>query len=231
MLTKSGATHDLVYTTGPGHAQSLCADVKRAAYDCVISGSGDGMLHECLNGLLSTASPASADSPRRSARKQVAALPALAVVPIGSGNGVADSLYGRKCGPHAALKKIIEGSAKPIDVMAMRTEGSDAITYDLHFFSWAVFADHDYLTEQPLRFLGPVVKMILAPIIVILRRTFYDGVVDFTPAEYPSGQQYTNPRTFPPSPDDPSMRRITDGFWCFAVGNLKVRRAEASEHK
>jgi diacylglycerol kinase family enzyme len=231
MLEKAKVSHDIIFTVGSGHAQKSCAMIAagkvrvesgtgklldktvrtitiKKKIDCVISCSGDGMLHECLNGLLQATGSCGVP---------------LAVVPVGSGNGVSDSLYGRKCGPHKALEKIINGEAAPIDVMAMSYEGSDDVTYDLHFFSWAVFADHDYLTESSLRFLGPVVKMILAPIIVIFRMTHYQGVVDFVPVQPPKdllkSGSYVDPKIFPASPTK-GMRRIEDGFWCFGAGNL-----------
>jgi hypothetical protein len=88
-----------------------------------------------------------------------------------------------------------------------------------------VFADHDFLTENTLRFLGPMVKMIVAPIIVLCRRTFYSAVVEFEPAPVPKDLlltgAYADPKVFAKSERDPSMRRIEDSFWCFAVGNLR----------
>jgi sphingosine kinase len=149
MLEKAGQTHDVVWTVGPGHATEVCAAVAAgrlrgvrsgtgkirstatttvtlAPPDCVISASGDGMLHECLNGLLAPAAGRAtrASSPARSG----AGCPVpLAVVPVGSGNGVSDSLYGRGCGPHAALAKIIAGKPKPADVMAVRYDGEEAV--------------------------------------------------------------------------------------------------------
>ena len=84
----------------------------------------------------------------------------------------------------------------------------------------AVFADHDYITEGPMRFLGPVTKMALAPLMVILRKKLYKGVVDFVPAPVPAKKSsvlgdgaYADPKEFPQSPIDPSMRRIEDEVW------------------
>ena len=138
MLDKAKMGHEVVFTEGPGHASQVCREVTegfRGPYDCVISASGDGMLHECLNGLLANVS---------------AELPPLAVVPVGSGNGVADSLYGRKCGPHVALEKIISGKPSDVDVMAMTYPNKPelGVIYDLHFFCWAVFSDHRLLTPH-----------------------------------------------------------------------------------
>ncbi|GMI09545.1 hypothetical protein TrVE_jg10402 [Triparma verrucosa] len=215
MLDKAKMGHEVVFTEGPGHASQVCREVaegSRGPCDCVISASGDGMLHECLNGLLANVG---ADDK----------LPPLAVVPVGSGNGVADSLYGRKCGPHVALEKIISGKPSDVDVMAMTYPNKPelGVIYDLHFFCWAVFSDHDFLTENTLRWIGPMLKMVLAPAIVIARMTWYSGVLDFAPVEVDKDlkKHYKDPKSWPESPDDKTMRRCDDWFWCMAAGNLK----------
>jgi sphingosine kinase len=203
MLDAAHIKHDVVFTTGQGHAHNVCKEVgegSRGFYDCVISCSGDGMLHECLNGLISGGeSKASTKSPSKyNTRTVKRSLPPLAVVPVGSGNGVADSLYGRRCGPHAALEKIISGKPRDIDVMCMTYVGKPELgtIYDLHFFCWAVFSDHDHLTETTLRWMGPMIKMVLAPAIVLLRCTWYSGVLDFAPVETPKDlkKSYVNPK-------------------------------------
>ncbi|GMH78896.1 hypothetical protein TrLO_g8627 [Triparma laevis f. longispina] len=233
MLEKAKQSHDVVFTTGPGHASQVCREVAAnpalESYDCIISASGDGMLHECLNGLLSNVSASSKGHNTRTAKRQ---LPPLAVVPVGSGNGVADSLYGRRCGPHVALEKIIAGKPSDIDVMAMTYVGKPelGLIYDLHFFCWAVFSDHDFLTENTLRWLGPMLKMVLAPAIVILRMTWYGGVLDFAPVEVAKDlkKHYKDPKSWPESPDDKTMRRVDDSFWCMAAGNLKEAGGDLS---
>ena len=149
MLSSAGATHEVAFTCGPGDAQILCADAAARAESsrpqCIISVGGDGVLHECLNGLLAAHREGGGVAPRTS-------LP-LAVVPAGSGNGVADSLYGRGATAVEAIAAVLGGSPQPVDVMALRYPGSETperLTFDLHFLCWAVFGDHDYLTENAL---------------------------------------------------------------------------------
>lgn len=61
--------HDLVETSGPGHATELAASAE--GYDVVVAVGGDGTVHEVLNGLM---------------RQPAESRPALGVLPTGSGN-------------------------------------------------------------------------------------------------------------------------------------------------
>ena len=66
--------------------------------------------------------------------------------------------------------------ALPIDILAARALPIDAAVppkYDLHYFCWGVFAEHDHLTEGPLRSLGPALKHALALLIVLRRLTSF----------------------------------------------------------
>ena len=192
------------------------------------------MLHECLNGLYEGMEKSRApSSPSRNTRarteteqqKRRINIPPISPIPVGSGNGVATSLFGRNCGPHGALSKIIAGSPTPIDILSVTVdEDTKPTLYDLHFFCWAAFSDHDFMTEHQYRNLGPMLKMIIAPLIVIFRKTIYQGTCDFVPVDCPkdlvASGAYTGGCDYPVSPLGEGMRRIEEGFWCFAAGNL-----------
>jgi len=141
LLERAGVKHGVAFTTRPGHAREICEEVllgrhdidNQHSFDCIVAVSGDGMLHECLNGVM----------------RARAAIP-LAIVPAGSGNGVAETLYGRGCDATTAMLAILSGRPRKVDVLAMDPIGASkgrTPTYDLHFFCWAVFADHDYLVR------------------------------------------------------------------------------------
>lgn len=219
MLDRAGVLHAVAFTARPGHARSICEEVVTGRhnlddvpFDCIVSVSGDGLLHECLNGVMNT-------KPRI----------ALAIVPAGSGNGVAETLYGRGSDAVAAMRAILSGAPRAVDVLAMKPVSPAAgrmPTYDVHFFCWAVFADHDHLVEGPLRWIGPLAKLALAPLIVIARRRCYPGVIDFrprpAPADLPTARAgaYADASELPRSPADPAMRRLEGSFWCLALGNM-----------
>jgi diacylglycerol kinase family enzyme len=258
MLSRNRIAHTVHRTTGTGHAHSICAELKpthQAGFTTlVLVVSGDGMVHEALNGLL--------QHTRASTLPRTHAV--LAVLPAGSGNGVAASLYGRSAARDVArtLIRILDGAPQPVDVMAMRyldgpmvggavgetehaqtpkrtrrrasssssssslpppeDEKDAMIRYDLHFVCWAIFADHDYLVEGPLRRLGPLLKLALAPLVVLLRMRMHRGTCDLHPVAPAAADAhaYSDPSALPPSPDDASMVRLEGDFLCWALGNL-----------
>ena len=210
----AGIDFDTITTERSGHASDICLELARSRmhlnavrYDAVVCVSGDGMLHEAIQGF------ARSCGGHADLLKEVLAAVALAIVPAGSGNGVAASL--RMGDPLKAALAIVRGKPSPVDLMAARRLGKDGGAFgaggggggkplppkvlkvlgaevqhpaeppvwDVHFFSWCAFADHDYLTEKPLRNLGPLLKMILAPLIIIARGRHYQGTVDFLPVE------------------------------------------------
>jgi len=52
MLAKGGVDADVVYTQRAHHAWELMQKLPLGKYEAVVSVSGDGLLHEILNGLL-----------------------------------------------------------------------------------------------------------------------------------------------------------------------------------
>ena len=172
MLRRAGIEHEVVRTTCAGMAEREAAELasRKVPVDCLLSVSGDGQLHECLNGLRGGGTGGRT---------------ALAVVPAGTGNGMSDTCFGRGSDAFEALCSILCASGPtPVDVMRLTYPDEPARTprHDLHFFCWAAFADHDYVTENGWRWLGPLLKVALAPLYVIAQRRGYAGTVEFEPA-------------------------------------------------
>jgi diacylglycerol kinase (ATP) len=104
-LTNKLGGADWVVTEHPGHAIDLAAQAARAGYERVISVGGDGTIQEIINGLMCV---------------EMAARPALAIVPVGSGN---DFIRGVtiKPTPAQAIERAFESRhAKAIDIGRMR---------------------------------------------------------------------------------------------------------------
>lgn len=74
-MTARASQFDLVLTERMGHAKELAAQVE--GYRTVIALGGDGVIHEVVNGLMA---------------QEEDARPALAVLPVGSGNDFAQTL-------------------------------------------------------------------------------------------------------------------------------------------
>lgn len=91
---------DWASTEFPGHATTLAREAGESGYDIVAALGGDGTVHETVNGLMAL------PEKRR---------PLLAVVPIGSGNDFAHNV-GIQIGHEQAMRRIIEGAARRIDL-------------------------------------------------------------------------------------------------------------------
>lgn len=87
-------------TTHSKHAQELARAMPLDKYDAVVTMSGDGLVHEVLNGF------AEHREPIRALRTPIAP------IPTGSGNGLSLNLLGLHVSDHSAAY-VIEGSRLP----------------------------------------------------------------------------------------------------------------------
>ncbi|HXF60655.1 MAG TPA: diacylglycerol kinase family protein, partial [Caldilineaceae bacterium] len=101
-LRQAGVDFDLVETTAPGEAIALAAAALREGYETVAAAGGDGTANEALNGL-AQATPAGERIGR------------LALLPIGTGNDLADML-GIPRDLQAAAQRVQAGKVRRIDV-------------------------------------------------------------------------------------------------------------------
>lgn len=96
-------------TVYPTHATDLARQAAEDGYDLVVALGGDGTVHEVINGLMEI-------PPERR--------PKLGVVPVGSGNDFAYSL-GVSSRPEEALRQVMTGTPKPMDVGCMTDDHGD----------------------------------------------------------------------------------------------------------
>ena len=107
VLEGAGARVELAETARHGHAAELAESAARAGWGAVVAVGGDGTVHEVANGLL-RASDAGA------------AMPALGIVPVGSGNDFS-LLAGLPRDPVEAARRIVSGAERRVD--AGRVDG------------------------------------------------------------------------------------------------------------
>jgi sphingosine kinase len=141
ILKAARCAFNVLYTESSGHAQKIASEILLDEYDAIVSISGDGTLHELINGL------AQHKEPMRAFRIPIAPIPA------GSGNGTSLNLLGIKDGldvAYAALNAI-KGKPMPIDLMSILQSGKRSLS----FMSQCVglMADLDLGTEH-LRWIG-----------------------------------------------------------------------------
>ncbi|KAI8340473.1 ATP-NAD kinase-like domain-containing protein [Chlamydoabsidia padenii] len=129
---------DVQYTEYQGEATQIALELDIEAYDAIVTISGDGVIHEVINGLLQRSS---------------ADLLPLGVIPAGTGNALSICLLGEQAGfdPTTAALQIIKGRPLALDLCS--------ITYDDHrYFSflsqnYGITAYADLATEH-LRWMG-----------------------------------------------------------------------------
>lgn len=102
-LEERGFAYELRRTDAPGHAEELAREAAERGVDSVLAVGGDGTIHEVANGLLAVEGE----------------LPALGVIPTGTGNDFY-RMVGAPKGIDAALDTLAEGYAHPFDVGRVR---------------------------------------------------------------------------------------------------------------
>lgn len=140
VLDAAHAKLDATFTEYQGHAGEIAENMS-LDFDAVVAVSGDGLLHEVLNGF----------AKRADARKAMQV--PIAPVPTGSGNGFSLSLLGLKEGldPLAAVLNVLKGNPMDLDLCSF-TQGGKTV-YSFMSQSMGLMADVDLGTEH-LRWMG-----------------------------------------------------------------------------
>ncbi|KAG7092503.1 hypothetical protein E1B28_008854 [Marasmius oreades] len=141
ILRAAGCTLDVVYTTHHGHATEIASKLPLDAFDALLTVSGDGLIHEVLNGLAQHSEP----------RKALST--AVAPIPTGSGNALSLNLMGIKDGFDVVAASInaIKGKPISVDLFLITQSGKSSISFMSQ--SVGLMADLDVGTDH-LRWLG-----------------------------------------------------------------------------
>ncbi|ESK81332.1 sphingosine kinase, partial [Moniliophthora roreri MCA 2997] len=141
VLRAAGCSLDIVHTKGHGDAFDIAKNLPLDEFDALLTVSGDGLIHEVLNGFGKHPKP-----------KKALAIP-VAPVPAGSGNGLSLNLLGIEDGfdPVAAALNAVKGKPMSIDIFSITQNGETSLS----FMSQALglMADLDLGTEH-LRWMG-----------------------------------------------------------------------------
>ena len=130
---------DAERTTHSGHAVEIAQNLDINAFDVIASASGDGLPHECINGLAKK--PNAAEALRKVAVVQL---------PCGTGNAMSWNLNGTGECSTAALC-IVKGVRTPLDLVSV-TQG-DKRTLSFLSQSLGIVAESDLGTEN-IRWMG-----------------------------------------------------------------------------
>jgi Diacylglycerol kinase catalytic domain len=131
--------------------------------DVVVLLSGDGLVHEFVNGLY-------ARSPGDGVvRPCTAHWPVIGILPCGTGNGVAFSHGFASRDPIHLAMQLCEARATPIEWMRCEVEDASRPVHSLLSVMGGLAATSEYYMEQRLRFVPwPSVRDVLGPVLVLL---------------------------------------------------------------
>ncbi|KAF9949547.1 sphinganine kinase lcb4 [Mortierella alpina] len=169
LFKAAGATYDLTYTTHRYHAKEIARDLNIRQYDAIISISGDGVLHEVVNGLMERPDAVVAHK-----------LP-LGAIPAGSGNALSFSLLGEDHGSHVgnAVLGILKGKAMAVDLCSVTQKNSRFFSFVLQ--SFGLIADVD-LGSEHLRWMGEA-RFTVSAVGKLLSQASYPCELAYIPEE------------------------------------------------
>ncbi|KAJ2504283.1 hypothetical protein H4217_009431, partial [Coemansia sp. RSA 1939] len=157
--------YSLKITDSPRHAADFVENGDLSLYTSIVTVSGDGLLHEVLNGLL-----------RRKDWAQYKRLP-LGVIPTGTGNGLAKSI---DClWPEQAAVAVVKAETRPLDVMSVTT-ASGLVEHCFLSMTWGLIADIDIESER-IRWAGSA-RLDLYGTIRLMNLRYYGGRLHYLPA-------------------------------------------------
>lgn len=211
MIREASISYNLIQTERHNHARELIREISLPEWDGIIIVSGDGLLHEVINGLM--------DRPdwERAIKTPVG------VLPCGSGNALAGSIN-HYAGYDMCLREplllnccflLCRDGVQPMDLVSVTT--SPAPSNNSHtaaprrlfsFLSvaWGFVSDVDIESER-YRGLGSA-RFTLGTLVRIASLRSYKGRLSYLlPSIVP-----TSPDATPPPPRRPLSRSITEGL-------------------
>ena len=176
MCRTLGVTLELQLTTHAGHAINIArAAAESGEIGLIVCFSGDGMVHEVIKGVVEAAG----EGGRMTTP--------LAIMPCGTSNGLAMSLYGTVDPCECADKILTQCQARSGSLVSLRSV--DATTdgdvfdptehYDVMGVSQAVVGDANYICEDKLRWMnnlpfgGAIKEGIAAVYLILLMRKYH----------------------------------------------------------
>jgi len=121
-----------------GHAGEMVSKIQIGAFDGIVCVSGDGLIHEVINGLMG-----------REDWAEAIKIP-VGTIPAGSGNALAAEL--EILDPVTASFAIAKGTSRPLDLLQVTQEGQPDL-YSFLSINWGLISDVDFESEA-YRFIG-----------------------------------------------------------------------------
>lgn len=209
MLKKAGIIPEIIITKHSLHARQVCSAINPADYAAIVSVSGDGMMHQVINGLvtpyLKSHGPSHEKENIADVLREITSKTPLAVIPAGTSNGIVanfgifDAFEG--------TKRLIEGKVNSLDIMEIIQPDTGKRWFDIHAISWGITSDYSALVEHKLRWMYNM-RTLYAPLHVIGVNPRYKARLAFIPATVSEDDikqhNYSDPSKLPEY--EPDMR-------------------------
>ncbi|KAJ3169386.1 hypothetical protein HK101_011480 [Irineochytrium annulatum] len=169
MMKLANLPFQLLETTHKLHAEEHCRALNTANYSAVVAISGDGVLHEVINGLMTRPD------------WHVARLLPVGVIGAGSSNAMNRNLdcmfpeYGALC--------VVKALSRPLDLLSITHHKTGTVHYTHLNVAWAYIADLDIESDR-YRWLGRE-KTTLCAIIRMIWLRRYRAHLHILPADTP----------------------------------------------
>ncbi|KAI8139534.1 ATP-NAD kinase-like domain-containing protein [Fennellomyces sp. T-0311] len=133
---------DYQETEYQGHAIEIAKELDVDAYDAIVTVSGDGIIHEIINGF----------SQRPDARTALKKVP-LGVIPGGTGNALSICMLGEKLGfdPIHTARQVVKGKNMAFDLCSVTYDDHRYMSFLSHNYGITSYAD---LATESMRWMG-----------------------------------------------------------------------------
>ena len=207
-----GVQFHLIETQFQNHAFELLQNsLQLDAYQGLVLISGDGMLHQVLNGLYGRAGE------NLETFKSLCLKLPICLVPGGTMNGFSSSL-GNPLPINIILKLATNAKPTQTDFYILKTINGKELV-DVHCMSAGIVADHDDLVERKFRRLPSFLKLILAPLVVIARAKSYRGKLCLKPSKNQSGRGVSDISKLDNSLEKRGWKVVEDEFMLMTIIN------------
>ncbi|XP_060936430.1 sphingosine kinase 2 [Limanda limanda] len=211
MIREANISYNLIQTERQNHARELIREISLPEWDGIIIVSGDGLLHEVINGLM-----------ERPDWEQAIKIP-VGILPCGSGNALAGSIN-HNAGYDMCLREslllnccflLCRGGVRPMDLVAVTTSPAPSNNsrtaaprrlFSFLSVAWGFVSDVDIESER-YRGLGSA-RFTLGTLVRIASLRSYKGRLSYLPPSVVT----TSPDATPPPPRRPLSRSITEGL-------------------
>ncbi|XP_034552870.1 sphingosine kinase 2 [Notolabrus celidotus] len=211
MIREANISYNLIQTERQNHARELIREISLPEWDGIIIISGDGLLHEVINGLM-----------ERPDWEQAIKIP-VGILPCGSGNALAGSIN-HNAGYDMCLREplllnccflLCRGGVQPMDLVSVTTSPAPSNNsraaaprrlFSFLSVAWGFVSDVDIESER-YRGLGSA-RFTLGTLVRIASLRSYKGRLSYLPPSICT----TSPDATPPPPRRPLSRSITEGL-------------------